>query len=203
MLGVGAAAAETRQHVAQWRDRAEAGVRAARANQALLQRLQQARIAGALSFNNEAAARLYQQAFRDYGMPVLDRDPAQVAAALQTAPTSVQPALLAALDDWSLQTPHHLAGARLRQVARRADPDPWRQRLREALDQGDLPALQRLSKDGDTQEQPPVNIVLLAHALMRYQDWDDAIGLLRQAQASHPEDLWIHAQLGFALTRGK
>jgi serine/threonine-protein kinase len=202
-LAVGAATAELRQEVATWSDRTKAGVQAAQHNEALLQALQQARLARRLEGNAAASARQYRRALLDYGIHALDRDPAAVADAIKAAPAAVQPALIAALDDWSLQASEPAEALQLRRVARRADADPWRQRLRDALDAGDRQALEQLSQEARQDHESPENLVLLAEALMRYGAWDAALELLRHAQTLHPGDVWIHWQLGFALTRGK
>ena len=92
--------------------------------------------------------------------------------------------------------------ARLVAVARTADPDPWRNRLRDTLGRmgGDparkLEALERLAATADVDHLPGASVTRLAAALAFLGRRDTAIALLRRAQASHRDDFWVNADLG-------
>ena len=108
----------------------------------------------------------YQQAFRQYG---LDVDALGVDAAAELIKTSpIRDTLLAAVDDWVFC--REVAQGRgskegLVAVARRADADPWRNRLRIAFQARDKKALQDLARDPKGLAQPPATIILLGRAL--------------------------------------
>jgi hypothetical protein len=85
-------------------------------------------------FDSEAGFTAYADAFREYGIDVDSLDPKEVAEKIRLRPINRQ--LVAALDDWALALmrlnaegwKHRLA------VARAADPDVWRNRLRDGLE---------------------------------------------------------------------
>ena len=112
-----------------------------------------------------------------------------------------------ALDQWAflrrgpvLRDP--AGGARLVAAARTADPDPWRNRLRDTLGrmEGDparrLEALERLAATADVDHLPVASVTRLATSLAFLGRRDTAIALLRRAQASHRDDFWVNADLG-------
>ena len=92
--------------------------------------------------------------------------------------------------------------ARLDAAARTADPDPWRDRLRDTLGRlgsdraRKLEALERLAATADVDHLPGASVTRLAAALAFLGRRDMAIALLRRAQASHRGDFWVNADLG-------
>src|SRR5262245_61075965 len=83
--------------------------------------------------SGEQTRRQYAQAFRAYGLDVGADDPGTAAARLREPPAAVREVVLSALAHWALS----LDGKQpeqtwLREVLKAADPDPWRNRLREA-----------------------------------------------------------------------
>jgi tetratricopeptide (TPR) repeat protein len=147
-------------------------------------------------FDFAAADPEYARAFRDYGIDALALAPAQAAALLRAR--AIPEELAAALDDWAaIRGPTDGAGARrLRALARLADPDPDRNRLRDALEGGDLKALEELATSDQVERLPPSTVVLLADALVDAKARDCAVAVLRRAQRLHPDDFWINEELG-------
>src|SRR5262249_44488135 len=89
-------------------------------------------------------AKAYRVAFRDHGIDLDALEPAEAAERVRKSAARAE--LVAALDDW--------AGAadakerdRLHDVANRADPDPLRGKVREALAKGDRKALAALAAE--------------------------------------------------------
>jgi serine/threonine-protein kinase len=152
----------------------------------------------------------YAAAFRDYGVEVDALDPAHAGALLAQRPVAVD--LASALDQWAFNRrrirPEIGAGAgHLVAVAQLADPDPWRNRLREALDtatherNADAAALERLAASADPDTLPGESVSRLAFALSSMGDKETAVSLLRHAQRAHPADFWINMDLANGLRR--
>ena len=104
------------------------------------------------------------------------------------------------IDDWAWRagTPED---TRLRSIAREADPDLWRNAIRDAVAKGDAPTLKQRVNDPEVIRQPTATLDLLGTALSKAREFDAAIALLRQAQRLHPQDFWINYSLGFAFTK--
>src|SRR5262249_47391816 len=117
-----------------------------------------------------------------------------------------QPVELAGyLDDWYLIRKH--AGRaeadwrHLVEVARAADPDPWRDALRAkvlARDGQAAAEFRRLADDAtalDGESAP--SLILLARQLNEgAADRERAARVLRRAVSRHPSDFWAHIELG-------
>jgi tetratricopeptide (TPR) repeat protein len=135
----------------------------------------------------------YEAFFTRLGLDPLRGPPAQVAAALRLSP--IRFALVAALDHWAhfsdLDTSnrHYVAPVLLR-VAREADPDPWRDRLRQWTAWGDPDALRALAAEVDMTRQSPPTLALLAQLLERRRGHQAAV--LQAALLYHPQDFWLH-----------
>ena len=100
------------------------------------------------TFDMARADQEYAQAFRDYGIDVEGLEQAESAHRIGTR--AIKAELAAALDDWALVRRYLQAGnaarwQRLVEIARLADSDPWRDRVRTALVQSDKEALQKLA----------------------------------------------------------
>src|SRR5262249_41627587 len=91
--------------------------------------------------------------------------------------------------------------ADLWKLAAIVDPDPWRQRLRQAVDARDVPALVALAQAPETARQPAHSLVLLALNLRRGSE--QGIALLERASEANPAEFWIHYELGFLNSRLK
>jgi eukaryotic-like serine/threonine-protein kinase len=189
----------------------ERGIAAAERDRTLLGRLEEIRA----GLDSEVKAdQAYAEAFRASGLDPLatSLEPAAISKQLADRPRSVAHASAAALDTWasvrrSLTRPGDAGGEaafrRLLAAARAADPDPWRNRLRDAVDRRDLEALRLLALDKDLEQQGPVSLWLLGFNLALRGDHDRALDVLRRAQQAHPGDFWLNTELGLTLLRGK
>jgi Flp pilus assembly protein TadD len=88
---------------------------------------------------------------------------------------------------------------RLLTVANLADPDPWRNRLRDAIGRNDGDELKMLARDAEALNQRPETILLLARSLVGRTWYDQAIALLEQAQQRYPADFFINIELASSL----
>jgi tetratricopeptide (TPR) repeat protein len=160
----------------------------------------------------------YAAAFRGAEIDV-DTLSVEEAAKRITARGAIAAAVLPALDDWVAvrsKVKDESATRRLIDVLRTADPDPWRQRVRDALVRKDWSALEILVKSPDLDRQPAATISFLCAALRQQAEADidraDRVGdelghrgffleidVLRRAQLNYPADYWINRRLGVSL----
>jgi serine/threonine-protein kinase len=143
------------------------------------------------------ADREYAVAFREAGLGEVGQDPEPVAARVRDS--AVRGELVAALDTWAC---YLRPGKRLTWVlgvARRADPDSWRDRARAPQVWNYPRALVRLARGARVGKLPPRFVGVLG---MRLQ-WlgGDGEALLRAAQVSLPGDFWVNFNLGNALLK--
>jgi serine/threonine-protein kinase len=142
-------------------------------------------------------ARDYEEAFREAGMVAVDGDAA--AAAAWVSSVAVREALVAALDDWALCAQSRQRRAWVLEVARRADPDPWRDRVRDPAVLSDPAAVAQLAADKQAAGQSPQLLALLGPWLKG----SEKERLLRAAQEQHPGDFWSNFWWGSALEMSK
>ena len=208
LLGGGDAGAPLRDRVKAFMAelvRERNAVEAAEKDRRMVERL--AAIHNDLGVHNDAAKADadYAAAFRAYGVDPDRMRPEAVGQALAASPAVAD--LANALDHWAflrrgpaLRDP--AGGTRLIAAARAADPDPWRNRLRDTLGRvgGDparkLEALERLAATADVDHLPGASVTRLATALAFLGRHDTGIAILRRAQASHRDDFWVNADLG-------
>jgi serine/threonine-protein kinase len=149
----------------------------------------------------------YIAAFREAGIEFPAISPAEAGARIKARPPDVAIELAAALDHWSdlrRSILHDTVGAdRLTEVASAADPDPWRNRLRETMKQQlgarRTSALQQLARSAETLELPAVSFTLLGLGLHWARDQKAEESVLRLAQQRHPRDPWINLLLARSL----
>jgi serine/threonine-protein kinase len=161
-------------------------------------RLRKSEVKGS-RFDEARADPEYARAFRDYGIDVEALEPTHAAERLRGR--AIPEELVAALDDWAgirEKTDGHSA-QRVRATARAADPDPERNRLRDALESGGRQVLEELAVSDKIDGLPPSTLVLLAQALLRAQAVKRAEAVLRNAQRMHPDDFWINEELAVYL----
>jgi serine/threonine protein kinase/Flp pilus assembly protein TadD len=84
---------------------------------------------------------------------------------------------------------------RLHDVVRRADPDPWRNRLRAMFLDKDVKGLIQLADEVVEQEQSVATLELMGMTLRAFRATEPAIRILRAAQLRHPSDREISFQL--------
>jgi tetratricopeptide (TPR) repeat protein len=186
------------------RDQAEARSKDRR----MLQRLAAIHTDMALQIDRGRSDREYATAFRDYGIDVDRLRPADAGARIAAAPIAVQ--MVDALDQWAFvrreMTPLDTSRARhLSAVAKAADPDPWRCRLRDALDleatdgEAARAAFEELAASAPGDVLHRESISRLAFALSHLGDEEMAISLLRRAQRAYPDDFWVNYDLARSL----
>jgi serine/threonine-protein kinase len=161
-------------------------------------------------FDNQAADRAYRAAFETYGLPVLDLESQEAAQRISAAAIAQQ--LVAGLDDWvtfvsrsgdpdappeepGSAIPNPAERAKLLAVAQLADPDPWRQQVRDAISRSDQTRLSDLSRQVQVLQQPPATLLMLGQSLAT-TDLPAAINLLRRTHRQYPDDFWINHELG-------
>jgi tetratricopeptide (TPR) repeat protein len=141
---------------------------------------------------------IYAQAFRNYGIDVETLDPKAAGELIRVR--AIRRELTAGLDHWVDQRMRHRSSdraswKRLIAVARAADPDEWRNRLRDALEQGDRVTPNKLAESARVEDLPVQTLeLLLPHLDKRHQ-----LPLLRGAQRQHPDDYWINFKLAYGL----
>jgi serine/threonine-protein kinase len=200
--------------------RARAAAEQAGRDRDLVARLDDIRAAVAEENDYRPADAAYGQAFRDYGVDpdVLDTG----AAAAKVRASAIAVPLALALDDWAFGRRIlrlHGVGSeqfekadlvdlnaavpeadRLVAVARAADPDVWRTRLRDA---GDLATMKDLAEKAkaDPANAPTSAVTRLADMLAAANAPAAAVELLRISLRLHPDDFWCNFHLGKFLHR--
>ena len=106
--------------------------------------------------DREAVAGAYAAAFREFGIDVLGLAEGEAAEQVRRR-QRVRDQLAAALDDWAQFAPRETA-RRLRSVARAADPDPVRDKVRAAIQGGETVVLRTLAESPDGIALPPATI---------------------------------------------
>jgi len=143
----------------------------------------------------------YAKAFADYGIDVLNL-PVEEAAARIRARDRLAIPLAVTLDDWaSTQSSRTEADrAKMRAVAGAIDPDPWRRRVREAVQKWDGKALAELAGSPDLARQPRTSLVVLKHGLRFHGLSDQSLEVLRVLQRQYPGDFWVNYWLAHELS---
>ena len=151
----------------------------------------------------------YADAFHEGGIDIGALPADQLGAKIRARPEAVRIAQAAALDDWAAvrrSARGDEAGARwILNVARSADPDPWRNRLRVVLETSSSPEslrrLRDLAKSARMEELPTVSVDLLGRSLLALGDPMAAVTVLRQGQSLYPDDVWLNYYLALCLRR--
>jgi tetratricopeptide (TPR) repeat protein len=186
------------------RDRAEGRSKVRRT----LERLASIHTDIALHLDYGRADREYATAFREYGIDVERLSTAEAGASIAESPIAAE--MVDALDQWAfvrrVANRRDASKARLLSaVAQAADPDPWRCRLRDALD---LEATDReraratfleLAASAPEEDLHRESLSRLAYALGHLGERERETALLRRAQRAHPEDFWINHDLARSL----
>jgi tetratricopeptide (TPR) repeat protein len=206
--------------------------RRALADLTLVARLEEIRAQSGIAWGTAHAAMIpvaakadeaYAATFRQAGID-LDALPANEAAKRLAALSAVSAAVLPAIDDWVAvrsRSQDESSTQRLADVLRTADPDPWRQKLREILARQDWDALADLADDPQVDEQPAGTLSFLSSATRQYCDvmaemrragklkpgtpntwYPLELAVYRRAQRKYPDDFWLNHRLGLALVYG-
>jgi serine/threonine-protein kinase len=198
--------ARARRRLDDLRREVEDGAAAARRDHELLETLADIRGSQADMSAPEVDA-AYAEAFRRAGVDVDALPPADAAARLRGRPAGLVLQLAGYLDSWhSIRRQDHQPPERWRRplaVARAADPDPYRERVRTLAEREDLKgqsdALKALARDEHAAELSPSSAMLLAHTLRHAGDAPGAIAVLERAVQQHPDDVWVNYSLASSL----
>jgi serine/threonine-protein kinase len=171
-------------------------------DRALVARLEEVRARNADQKGEDLRDKGYREAFLGVG---LDVDALPVAeAARWITERSVAVELAAALDDWAAARRRDFTmrerAQRLLDIARAADPDPWRDRLRDAIARNDRRTLNALA-DLDHTGQSAQSLVLLGTGLAGANELGRAEAILREGQRRRPGDFWLNYTLADVLAR--
>jgi tetratricopeptide (TPR) repeat protein len=147
--------------------------------------------------SNAQADQGYETEFRVSGLGSVGDAPKIVAARIAASPFRAE--LVAALDDWSGCAKNQTRRAWLMDVARRADPDPWRDVARDPAKWSNKAAVTVLVQSVP-QSENSVHL-LLALAVSLEGQGGDARPLLTSIQRQHPDDFWANFWLGRALRK--
>ena len=198
--------AQARLRLGDLRREVETGIAAARRDRELLDALAEIR-SGHLGAKPGVTDMAYAEAFRRAGIDLDILTPAEAAARLRARPAAVVLQVLPYLDSWSLVRRNDEQPAERWQrplaVARAADSDAYRNRLRALVERPDIrkqgAALRALSQDRQVAELPPASILQLASALREAGDPAAAVSLLESAAQRYPDDVWINYNLAEVL----
>jgi eukaryotic-like serine/threonine-protein kinase len=175
---------------------------AARAGQ-LVARLEAIRLDRAVIvagvFNRAQSDRDYETAFRATGLGTVGDAPKIVAARIEASP--VRQAIVAALDDWAICTADSLRRAWLLEVARTADPDPWRDKVRDPQAWDDRAKLCRLAETAAVEKQSLQLLVALGERLQAGGGDASAVNFLLRVQKAHLTDFYANFMLANALAK--
>ena len=132
----------------------------------------------------EFAAREYADVLKKYGIDLLSED--RVNATKRVAQSPIRYALLAALDHFADVTKNKKHLIRILQIARNADPDKNRHRLRELATREQVTKLLHLADNPHMYETSPALVVTLARLLS--SAGHDPTPILQRALMRYPRD---------------
>jgi serine/threonine-protein kinase len=169
--------------------------------QDLLQELDAIRLNRAMAsdghFRRRESDQEYQHAFEAAGFELFKQSPSDVAGRINRSPARSE--LIAALDDWSLcSAQDESRRTALMAIARLADPDPWRDRVRDPLKFWDGAHIKALARSAPLHGASPQLLVGLGERLM-HVDQSAAVPYLRRLQQQYPKDFYANFSLGRAL----
>ncbi len=151
--------------------------------------------------DDEARSLAYATAFRDAGIDLASLHGAEATRRLSARPLPAK--IATALDDLALINDDEARALELLALARSIDPDPFRDRLREAVAKRDRYGLLALAVEHDSTHLPPATASLLAKMLDNQGAHDEAIDVLLAAWRRSPGDFWINHDLGRMLNRSE
>ena len=145
-------------------------------------------------------------AFRLAGLDVKTSSPPELARQIRARPREVALEMTRALDDWALERRYvddRAGSRRITDVARLADPDPWRNRLRDALGIRDKASARDTSRvlvdSARLDGLDAVGLHLLGRVLMGAGELDAAERVTRVGQRRFPRDAWLNLDLALCL----
>jgi tetratricopeptide (TPR) repeat protein len=146
------------------------------------------------------------RAFREYGIDIDALSRAEAARCIQAR--SIRYELAVFLDSWS-HVRRRLATSGLKltgkdwkelvEVARIADPDPWRDRFRNAVLSDDRKSLIELAETAPVASLSAETVDRLGDSLLTRETVKEAAAFLKKGQRIHPADYWINVNLANCL----
>jgi serine/threonine protein kinase/tetratricopeptide (TPR) repeat protein len=137
----------------------------------------------------------YRQLFPQMGFDVVAEERGDALAgdpSDSVSRSAVRYVAVAALDYWAATLPSESDLApRLVRVAAHADPDPWRDEVRDAKTWKDPAKLKELAERAPL-EANPQTIILLARHIKQPAEKQ---ALIRRALTHHPREFWLHIEL--------
>jgi tetratricopeptide (TPR) repeat protein len=147
----------------------------------------------------------FEAAFREAGLDIVRGDSVAVGRAVASRPRDIAQAAVAALDRWAIIR-RDIEGSGsvglcrvLLETARTADPDVWRNALRDALATKDSDALARLASAGDIERRPVPSLRLMGRLLIWDNQIERARAFLTRAWRAYPGDYWINLDLSLVM----
>lgn len=137
----------------------------------------------------------FAKAYRAYGIDILVGSAESAGARI--ADSSVKEALLAGLDEWAI-TDREPRG-RILAVARAADDDPLRRRLRDPALWDNKKMLLAMAREADHESLAPSTLISLCSRLRAVGEQRQAAELLISAARRFPRDFWVQFDLGTLL----
>jgi serine/threonine-protein kinase len=148
------------------------------------------------NFNAARAGPQYEKVFLEQlHLDLRNGSPSQLAEHTRSSP--LRYVLAAALDHWADVAAQENLRLLLLEVARRAEPDPWRDQVRDQNTWQNPPKLRHLAGAVRPAEQTPQILALLAKRLSYKGAQKEAAALLRTALVHYPADFWLNFELGF------
>jgi Tfp pilus assembly protein PilF len=179
-------ARELRGQIAADAQRAAAESARRAADRAMVERLDENR--GTEKDPDHSTSEEFAAAFADYGIDFATLAPDEARARVLASAIRVELAL--ALDYWA--DIDDSRSSLLRPIAREADPDPWRTRLRDT-ERG--PALRELAATADAANVPEASLIALVYALLRDGSLDVALEVAGRAARASPDNFSLQIQL--------
>jgi tetratricopeptide (TPR) repeat protein len=134
----------------------------------------------------------YARAFSDYGIEIETLSVEAAAGRIEASPIASR--LVAALDDWYMVQPDGKRTTKLLLIASRADPDPVRKRIRDAILRDDRRALEGIAEAFP--DLAPQTALLLAFGLEEFKDLTPSAAVLERTVRKYPEDFWLQNAFG-------
>lgn len=207
LAGTRDASGQDRAVVAQLLDSIQVEARAAQRQHSLVQWAERMRPHYTDDRNAATVARGYRAGFARFGFTFAEQPDAAVEQ-IQASP--VADVLCAAVDDWARVARNRDHGElhgrdidwrALVDIARRADPHPFRDRLRVAFRDDQLDELLSLVGAEELRTASPATRNLLGKCLFDLGASEQAIEVLRVASVAYPRDFWILHDLAVFLRR--
>ncbi|MBL8823192.1 MAG: protein kinase [Planctomycetia bacterium] len=142
------------------------------------------------NINYAASSKQYEAIFLNADLGTYQDDPEITADKMLHSP--VRKALVAALDDWAACAEKKERDWVLR-VARRLDPDPWRDRIRDTDGWAKKENFPALAEDAEVAAQPVTLMVAFGTRWRRLGG--DPTSFLERVQRQHPSDFWVNFEL--------